>query len=95
MSDINLERIATLKTRLADLAPSHIEVIDESHMHVGHAGAKGALRTSGCLSARNNLKDFLHSLVIDLCMIAFTTLCLTLYMRYPYRLALTLNEGHS
>lgn len=41
MSDINLERIATLKTRLADLAPSHIEVIDESHMHVGHAGAKG------------------------------------------------------
>lgn len=37
---INLERIDTLKARLADLEPSHIEVIDESHMHVGHAGAK-------------------------------------------------------
>ncbi|HLS41914.1 MAG TPA: BolA family protein [Paenalcaligenes sp.] len=41
MSTPNLERIAVLKARLTDLEPSHIEVIDESHLHVGHAGAKG------------------------------------------------------
>lgn len=40
MSHSTSERIATLKSRLVDLEPSHIEVIDESHMHIGHAGAK-------------------------------------------------------
>ncbi len=31
----------TIERKLrADLAPSHIEVIDESHLHAGHAGAR-------------------------------------------------------
>ncbi len=31
----------TIKTRLRDsLSASHVEVIDESHLHAGHAGAK-------------------------------------------------------
>jgi BolA protein len=30
-----------IKSRLRDsLAASHVEVVDESHLHVGHAGAK-------------------------------------------------------
>lgn len=32
---------ATLRTRLAVLAPTVIEVGDDSHHHVGHAGAAG------------------------------------------------------
>ena len=38
---MNAERIATVQERLAALEPSHIEVVDESHLHAGHAGAKG------------------------------------------------------
>lgn len=38
MSDDRVERI---RTALSDeLAPEHLEVIDESHLHVGHAGAR-------------------------------------------------------
>lgn len=33
---------ANLKQRLSDrLQPHHLEVIDESHQHAGHAGANG------------------------------------------------------
>lgn len=35
------ERIEELTRRLADLEATHLEVIDESHLHAGHAGAKG------------------------------------------------------
>ena len=31
----------TLQSRLATLAPTVLEIEDDSHMHVGHAGAAG------------------------------------------------------
>ena len=35
-----MDRIAEIKARLErELSPSHIEIIDESHLHAGHAGA--------------------------------------------------------
>jgi len=33
--------IETMKTRLAALRPEHLEIIDESALHAGHAGARG------------------------------------------------------
>ena len=38
---IAAERAALLHERLAVLEPSRMEIIDESHMHAGHAGARG------------------------------------------------------
>ena len=35
-----IERKALIESRLAVLKPSFINVIDESHKHVGHEGAK-------------------------------------------------------
>ncbi len=36
-----MDRVAEIKKRLtAALAPENLEVVDESHMHAGHAGAK-------------------------------------------------------
>ncbi len=36
-----MNRIQQIKTRLTEtLSPTAIEVIDESHLHAGHAGAK-------------------------------------------------------
>ena len=38
---INNERIQAMENRLTEaLSPSHIEIHNESHKHVGHAGAK-------------------------------------------------------
>jgi len=34
------ETIADIKARLATLTPQHVEIIDESAQHAGHAGAK-------------------------------------------------------
>jgi len=35
-----MDRIAEIKVRLEQaLSPSHVEIIDESHLHSGHAGA--------------------------------------------------------
>lgn len=35
------KRVGMIRERLeADLAPSELEVIDESHLHIGHAGAR-------------------------------------------------------
>ena len=37
----NAERMARMRERLqAAFAPDHLEVIDDSHKHVGHAGAR-------------------------------------------------------
>ena len=33
-------RIQLIKDRLGSLNPSHINIEDEGHLHVGHAGAK-------------------------------------------------------
>jgi BolA protein len=39
MTDI--DHIALIKDKLnQSLAPSHLEIIDESHQHAGHAGAR-------------------------------------------------------
>ena len=35
----NQQRIALLKERLTALEPTKLEIIDDSHEHVGHAGA--------------------------------------------------------
>lgn len=34
------DTIAEMKTRLAGLNPQHLEIVDESALHAGHAGAK-------------------------------------------------------
>ncbi len=35
-----MDRIAKIKARLErDLSPTYIDIIDESHLHAGHAGA--------------------------------------------------------
>jgi BolA protein len=35
-----MDRIAEIRARLErELSPSHIDIIDESHLHAGHAGA--------------------------------------------------------
>ncbi len=34
------DTISEMKERLATLAPEHMEIIDESALHAGHAGAK-------------------------------------------------------
>jgi len=35
---------ALLAERLAALEPAHLDLIDESHLHAGHAGAQGGAR---------------------------------------------------
>ncbi|WP_251359389.1 BolA family transcriptional regulator [Kangiella sp. TOML190] len=40
----NSSRIAEMTKRLTQsLAPSHLEIVDDSHKHIGHEGAKGGL----------------------------------------------------
>ncbi len=34
------ERIKKMKVKLKSLSPSYLEIEDEGHLHVGHAGAK-------------------------------------------------------
>lgn len=34
------KRIQLIEEKLNDLSPSHIDIEDEGHLHVGHAGAK-------------------------------------------------------
>ena len=36
----NQQRIESIKTKLAALNPTQLEVIDDSHLHVGHPGAQ-------------------------------------------------------
>ncbi len=38
---MSAERVAVIRERLqAGLAPSQLDVVDESHLHVGHPGAR-------------------------------------------------------
>ena len=40
------QRLAEIRSRLeAELSPESLQVDDESHLHVGHEGAKGGLGT--------------------------------------------------
>lgn len=34
------DTLAEMRTRLASLAPTHLEIVDESAAHAGHAGAR-------------------------------------------------------
>ena len=37
-----MDRAAIIRSKLQQaLAPEHLEIIDDSHLHVGHAGAAG------------------------------------------------------
>ncbi len=57
MSD-NSKRIAEMEKRLnANLAPSHLEIIDDSHKHIGHAGAKGGLGHFTLIISSDALND--------------------------------------
>jgi BolA protein len=37
---MSTERMQLLEQRLQALQPSHLEIIDESHLHAGHAGSR-------------------------------------------------------
>lgn len=37
---MSADTVALLRERLAALAPQHLEVEDDSHLHAGHAGAR-------------------------------------------------------
>lgn len=37
---MSTDRMEVLKQRLAPLAPTHFEIIDDSHLHAGHEGSK-------------------------------------------------------
>jgi BolA protein len=37
---MSTERMQLLKDRLAPLAPTYLDIIDESHLHAGHEGSK-------------------------------------------------------
>jgi BolA protein len=37
----NASRIEAMRARLATLAPLVLEIVDESHKHAGHVGARG------------------------------------------------------
>jgi len=37
---MNAERIKLMKARLSELHPQSLEIEDQSHLHVGHAGAR-------------------------------------------------------
>jgi len=37
---MSTERIDLLKERLSALNPTELEIIDESHLHIGHAGSR-------------------------------------------------------
>jgi len=59
-----------VRTRLAALAPEALEIIDESHLHAGHAGARNGARhlRVRVRSARFNGKPLLarHRLIHDI-----------------------------
>ncbi len=38
---MTIDRAELIRTRLAALAPQELNIVDESHMHVGHASAGG------------------------------------------------------
>ncbi len=40
ISQTSSERLQLLRDRLAALEPVELDVIDESHLHVGHAGSR-------------------------------------------------------
>lgn len=66
---MNIERANLIKERLAALEPTQLNVVDESHLHAGHEGAKdGASHFRVILSSSqfNGLSPLArHRLVYD------------------------------
>lgn len=64
------ERIQLITERLGALKPSHLEIIDESHMHIGHEGAKDGAGHFRVIIASEQFKGISplarHRLVYDL-----------------------------
>lgn len=51
-------RIARMRERLdAALAPEHLDIIDESHKHVGHAGARDGRGHFHCVIESSRFAD--------------------------------------
>jgi stress-induced morphogen len=66
----NEQRVDEITQRLIDaFAPSELEVIDESHLHMGHAGAKSGLGhfavsiTAEAFAGKNPLER--HRMIYD------------------------------
>lgn len=52
------QRLAEIRTRLeAELSPASLQVEDESHMHVGHEGAKSGLGHFRVLVVSDSFQD--------------------------------------
>lgn len=69
---MSIDRTATLdliRSRLASLAPTAIDIVDDSHRHAGHAGAReGGHFTltvcAPCFAGKSKLQA--HRMVLDL-----------------------------
>lgn len=66
----NEQRILTMKSRLeSQFSPSRLVIVDESHLHAGHAGAKGGLghfRLTICSEQFQGLRPLQqHRLIYD------------------------------
>lgn len=63
-------RMQLIRDRLDALAPTHLEIIDESHLHAGHEGARGGAGHFRIVIASNQFKGIAplarHRLVYDL-----------------------------
>ena len=61
--------VDTIRSRVAVLEPSQVDIVDESHLHAGHAGARdggGHFRltiVSPCFAGRRTMER--HRLVYD------------------------------
>lgn len=66
---MNTERQQQIRERLTALEPSRLEIIDESHLHAGHAGAEGGASHFRVVIASTQFKGLAplarHRLVYD------------------------------
>lgn len=64
------ERITLITERLKALDPTHLKIIDESHLHIGHEGAKGGAGHFRVIIASDQFNGIAplarHRLVYDL-----------------------------
>jgi len=63
------ERIETIRTRLQNLEPTQLEIIDESHLHAGHAGSQSGAGHFRVIISSNHFQGLRplqrHRLVYD------------------------------
>lgn len=67
---MSTERAALLQERLAVLDPAQLDIIDESHLHAGHAGSKDGASHFRVIISSNKFSGLRpvarHRLVYDL-----------------------------